>query len=271
MGDKCIAKIFETTYYDKFKILEGNRPINHVKMLIVSIQEIGMLMRPVLVNEKFEIIDGQGTFSACKFLQRPVPYVIQPGLTIKECRYLNRYQTKWSVNDFINSYATGADAIESFSNLKTLQAQFPNIDKKVIMRAAAKTGLAPVHTTCLKDGTYDALGIEEMNRALPRLMLLLPFSEHFKKTSFKINILSAVVFCIAIKDVDPTFSVDQLLDGMKQYYDTCPKAISITQAISNCDTCYNYKRRKENRFNIRRYYEDVTAERQTANSHKRKR
>lgn len=270
MADKCISKIFETEDYDKFKILEGNRPINHVKMLIVSIQEIGMLMRPVLVNEKFEIIDGQGTFSACKYLRRPVPYVIQHGLTLKECRYLNRYQTRWSVNDFINSYATGADAIESFSNLKTLQVQFPDIDKKVIMRAAARTGLAPVHTTCLKDGTYDALGTEEMNRALPRLILLRQFSEYFKKVPFKVNLLSAVVFCLAIKDVDPTFSADQLLDGMKTYYDTCPKATSIKQAILNCDTCYNYKRRKENRFNIYRYYEDVTAERQVKNAQKRK-
>ncbi len=265
MADKLVGKIFETKDYDRFKILEGNRPINHVKKLIVSIQSIGMLMRPVLVNEKFEIIDGQGTFSACKYLRLPVPYVIQPGLTIRECRFLNRYQTKWSVNDFINSYAVGNDSREVYRNLKVVMDQFPDINKKVVIKAATPTGISATNTTCLSDGAYEGMDLEGMNRAISRLIRLRPFANYLSKAPYKINWLSAIVFCLAIRDSNPAFSDEQLLEGIKAYYDTCPKASSLKQAIQNCDTCYNYKRRKENRFNIYRYYEDVTAQTNTNN------
>ena len=44
-----------------FKILEGNRNINlgHVERLVKSIQENGFLKMPIIVNDDFEVIDGQ--------------------------------------------------------------------------------------------------------------------------------------------------------------------------------------------------------------------
>lgn len=258
MADKLIGKIFETKDYDRFKILEGNRPINHVKKLIISIQEIGMLMCPVLVNERFEIIDGQGKYTACKYLGLPVPYVVQNGLTIKECRYLNRYQTKWNVKDFINSYASGSDTREAYHNLKTVMSQFPDIDKRVVIRAAGVYGLADANMQRVSDGEYDGMDEDGMNRAIQRLSRLRPFVIVLDKVPFKANMMSAIVFCLAIKDENPAFSDDQLLEGIKKNFNTCQKATSLQQAIENCDICYNYKRREENRFNISRYYEDIT-------------
>ena len=43
MADKKVAIIYETDNYDKFKIVDGNRPIEHAKKIIESIKEIGML------------------------------------------------------------------------------------------------------------------------------------------------------------------------------------------------------------------------------------
>ena len=61
MADKCVAKIYETTDYNRFRYIEGNRKVNHAKKIVQSIQAIGRLMKPVLINERWEIIDGQGT------------------------------------------------------------------------------------------------------------------------------------------------------------------------------------------------------------------
>ena len=93
MADKKVAVIYETDNYDKFKIIDGNRPIEHAKKIVESIKEIGMLWQPVLVNERFEIIDGQGRYLASKTLGKKILYVVQPGLTIKHARCLNENST----------------------------------------------------------------------------------------------------------------------------------------------------------------------------------
>ena len=121
MTDKKVAIIYETDNYDKFKIIDGNRPIEHAKKIIESIKEIGMLWQPVLVNERFEIIDGQGRYLASKTLGRKILYVVQPGLTIKHARCLNENSTIWKIKDYIHSYAVGSDSKAEFTNFEAVQ------------------------------------------------------------------------------------------------------------------------------------------------------
>lgn len=68
MADKVIAKVYQTTNYDKFCFLEDNRAVkqSRVKKIKDSIDDVGYLYQPVLVNEQYQIIDGQGRFNACK-------------------------------------------------------------------------------------------------------------------------------------------------------------------------------------------------------------
>jgi len=77
---KSIAKIFYTTDYSKFNTLAGNRQVNiaHVKKLESSFDE-EYLISPILVNEKFQIIDGQHRFEAAKNLKLPIYYYMIQG------------------------------------------------------------------------------------------------------------------------------------------------------------------------------------------------
>ena len=51
-----------------FKILDGNRNINlgHVERLVKSIEENGFLKMPIIVNDNFDVIDGQHRLMAAK-------------------------------------------------------------------------------------------------------------------------------------------------------------------------------------------------------------
>ena len=59
-------KIYETTSYSQFKTMEGNRAVKdgRVNKIVESINKIGYVLSPILVNEKMEVIDGQGRLSA---------------------------------------------------------------------------------------------------------------------------------------------------------------------------------------------------------------
>ena len=98
-------KVIESTEYDKFKILNGNRTIreSHVKKLIESMTE-QYIPVPIIVNELHYIIDGQHRMEACKELGIPFHYVEIKGLTLADVQRLNSNNKKWSLDDHMMSF-----------------------------------------------------------------------------------------------------------------------------------------------------------------------
>lgn len=261
MADKKVATMYETTCYSRFRFIDGNRPIDHAKKIIESIKEIGVLWQPVLVNERFEIIDGQGRFFALKTLGRPIIYIVQPGLGIKHVRYLNKNATIWKVKDYVHSYAVGEDCKESYHNLSELMRQFPEFKETLIVRAASDNGLHSDKREELKNGWYDELDFERMNLAITRLAALRRIDKVIpEKTKFKNNVYAGILFCMHIAETDAEFSITQLEDAISKYYSKMPVARTIPEAIKNLDTVYNNNRRINNRYQILRKYEDKIAE-----------
>lgn len=103
---KEIRLIYEEDDYSVFKALENNRDVlqARVNRLIKSIGE-RYVLSPIMVNEKMEVIDGQGRFEARKALGLPIHYYVEPGATIEDCRRMNRYNTTWSILDYVKSHA----------------------------------------------------------------------------------------------------------------------------------------------------------------------
>jgi len=101
--------IQQTSDYDRFKIIESNRTLKteHIQNLIKSLTERPDMLksRPILVNQKWEIIDGQHRFEASKELKLPIYYVMGKGLGIAEAQRLNSIQRNWNLDDFARSYA----------------------------------------------------------------------------------------------------------------------------------------------------------------------
>jgi len=100
-------KILQTTNYDKFRDIRGNREINreHLKKLSNSILDDNMLdLNPIIVNEKMEVLDGQHRLLACKSLGIPVSYVVAENGGIKEVRMLNSNIRNWTMKNYLDSY-----------------------------------------------------------------------------------------------------------------------------------------------------------------------
>ena len=65
---KEVATVYRTEDLSIFKTLKGNREVkeNRKQTLIESIDKHGYITNPIIVNERFEVIDGQGRLAACK-------------------------------------------------------------------------------------------------------------------------------------------------------------------------------------------------------------
>jgi hypothetical protein len=102
-----VGCVYATDNYGIFKKLQGNREVVNArkKQLIESISERGWIRCPIVVNEKMEVIDGQGRLEALQELGLPVEYVIAQGATIDDCVSLNVKQSNWRHIDYIKCFA----------------------------------------------------------------------------------------------------------------------------------------------------------------------
>lgn len=99
----------KTKDYNKFKALNANRPILQVNLRKIkeSIQKNGLIPgRPILVNSKMEIIDGQHRFTVLKELGMEVEYEILEGNSVQQAIILNANQTQWKIGDYVHCYAS---------------------------------------------------------------------------------------------------------------------------------------------------------------------
>lgn len=99
--------------YDQFVLLSNNRDQNrgHIEAIKSAFAEMGNLTRvqPILVNERYEIIDGQHRFIAAKELNEPIFFTMQPGLSVADARNMNILHRAWRLDDFVKSYAESGD------------------------------------------------------------------------------------------------------------------------------------------------------------------
>lgn len=107
-------QIQHTLDYDKFRTIAGNREVDqpHVRRLAEEIALNDLTpYSPVLVNETWEIIDGQHRFEVCKSLNLPVYYLQVPGLDLTSVQRINTSSKRWSLR--ITSIHTFRRAIPS--------------------------------------------------------------------------------------------------------------------------------------------------------------
>lgn len=101
-------QILKTKDYDKFHKFDFNRGINNglVNRLMESIKEIGYMPgKPIIVDKKMNIIDGQHRFTACVNLGIEVEYVITDVDPHTAIIKLNADQVNWKMIDYVNSWA----------------------------------------------------------------------------------------------------------------------------------------------------------------------
>jgi len=127
-----IGQVFETKNYDLFSFLVENRQLNsaHVAQLVKSMQE-EVLLSPIIVNEDYNIIDGQHRFEARRNLNLPIPYFVCPGYGLSEVQRLNSVNKTWKNIDFVESFSSLG--YESYSKIKQLNDAYPAIPLVVII------------------------------------------------------------------------------------------------------------------------------------------
>lgn len=242
-------EIKETTDYEMFQPLLGNRDAKSESKIIDSIQRVGYVISPLIVNEKMEIIDGQNRLAALKSLGLPVHYVVQPGLGIEACRQLNIGQTNWTMEDYIYSYAEMG--VEDYKRLASLLTDYKKpLGIHGIVAMAKPLSIIDSGSSYggargkIPNGKF-ILNQSGYHTAVKRISSAIEFgySAFQKDKSMNSRIYwAAVSYIYQHRQV----AASDVIESMRKYQTMIPSCSRVTDQLKYIDDAYNRDVRKGN-------------------------
>lgn len=239
--------ISTTTNYGMFKRVEGNRSVDprRVNKIKNSILENGYICCPITVNEKMEVIDGQGRLQVLSELGIPVDYIVVPGTGVKECTAMNIASTNWKQDDYILSHAETGN--ENYQRLLQLVKEFPNVQKSVVLSAVCGKPMRG-NAKEVNDGSL-ILGEREWSRAYPRLEFVASCAPAFKSAANRYTLQYALLKCCDIPGLDRERLRTRLLET---------RDLSGYANLEDCydvlSDIYNYRLRPNSKIDIKHYF-----------------
>lgn len=236
-----MKEIKVTKNYDLFKKLEGNRitSINRINKIKNSILSVGYITSPILVNEKMEIIDGQGRFEALKNLQMPIEYIIQENIGIKECIAMNVNQTNWDLLDYIKSYAD--KGVQSYIYFMDLIKEFPKF-KGLGAFTISLFNLVRPDAKKLKDGNL-IITAENYEQAKEKLNFVYELKQIYSNVKRVDLVIKGVLYCLNMEEVDKELLKKKVIEVLEA--NKVPPVPTIEETMQFLEALYN-KNRKGN-------------------------
>lgn len=241
----------------KLRKLEGNRSVSPSRVAKIerSVEKVGWITPTITINDRMEVIDGQGRVEVAKKYGLPVNVAIVKGLGIRDCVAMNIDQTNWNMIDFINSYAE--QGIDDYVRFKELLDNNKEFNLQVVYMAA--TEKSSLDTKGLKDGrlVYTA---ENHRQATAKLQWLKPFAQVIKEARLKTpsTMCSALLYAwgqqwrIDMKRLYSVFSSYRFTER-----DTFA---DIHQALDFIDSLYNNKLKTTPRIFLEHWYVEDMAQ-----------
>jgi hypothetical protein len=236
LTDKQIGAVYETTNFDQFKCLDGNRNVDIPANLFNSIRDAGYKGAPIVVNEFMETIDGQTRLEICKQLNIPVQYTIVPGLRIEDCVRLNATAHNWQLIDYIRSYAKRG-FVNYIELLKLLEeyVEKNKITARVVI-TVYQGYMSSTNNKSITEGKLDRIGESEARKILEFLKCFDTTRVHGSRS----NLYSGLKALYHMDKIDNSILIRQ--------YDKYGREISgitdIADAVRQLEYVYNKNRKK---------------------------
>lgn len=230
-----------TNNLDQFVQLDGNRDINknHAKRLSESMDENGMLVNPIIVNEKNEVIDGQHRLEAAKITGSGVYFLIVPGYKLNEVHALNANQSEWSSKQYMDSYADLG--VQDYILLRDFVNRY-GYGVSLSLRICSDDGhRGQKGLKEFKHGKWKISNYEESCDFADKMQLIAPFYDGYKRSAF-----TRAMFSLMKKDV---FDFYHFIDKLKLQPRALVDLPNSSQYIELIEEIYNYKKR--NKVNLR--------------------
>lgn len=232
--DKAVTQVFKTKNYSKFKFLSGNRPLksSHLKRLMASF-EIKDLEIPIIVNEEFEIIDGQHRFEVQKKLGYPIVYILKKGYQLPEVHILNTSRRNWTMKDFMDSYADLG--MKEYVKYREFWKKYRFGHKETLQMLLGYNGQpGDGAVATFRDGEFKVNNLEKAEENAEKIVMVKEFYFGYKRRFF----VNAMLRLFGHSDYDHV----EFLLKLRYLRDRLYDATSTNRYLRLIEEIYNYRR-----------------------------
>ncbi len=231
-------KIEKTFDYGKFKNIGGNRTKNlsHINRLKESMSE-NYLFTVILVNEKFEIIDGQHRFHVIQELGLPLYYVVKEGYSLNEVHLLNHNAKNWTNEDYLQGYCDLGNS--EYMKFKVFKEKY-NLTISTCFALLTSGNTTNIQKS-FKNGTIKINNFSKSCQDIEKILSVSKYYEGVKRRVF----IRAMVSLLK----NENFSFDVFINKLKRQPTSLVDCVNVETTIELIEKIYNNRNR--NKVNLR--------------------
>lgn len=237
--------IKSTKNYSMFKFRNDNRDIKpqRVIKLLKSMKENGWSAGSyVIINQRGEVIDGQGRIMAAKTLGLEIPYITIPNAGLKQIQELNQGGTNWSKEDYINSWSSKGE--KNYQILKQFSEEFPDFNTTEHIMFLMN-GFVQTDTYSFQSGKFKVNNVELGRQWGNYVMMMKPlFPKGYNKSIF----VRAMVKVLSTK---PEFIFEEFYKKAVKFPFLFQLQQNTNSYIDMIERIYNYSRRNNEKISLR--------------------
>ncbi len=188
--EKTIASIMETSDYDKFKFVVGNRHIDrkHVDKIKGELK-MKVIVDPIMVNKDMGILDGQHRYTARKELGLPIQYYVGQDMTPEEIARMNDVAKKWKPENYADVYLT--ESYRVYRSFRQIYPQFNHSIAIVLLTNGNSVGDGDAETS-FRQGKFLVRSINKADTLAKNLIAIGEFTPVYKRRSFVYALMRAM-------------------------------------------------------------------------------
>ena len=228
------SQVHTTTDYFLFKPIDGNRTKNllHLNRLKKSMAD-NYLFTVIIVNENYEIIDGQHRFDVIQELNLPLHYIICSGYGLDEVHILNQNSKTWNADDYLTGYCQLG--YEHYIEYAKFKSKYKFGHKECMLLLGGND-----NGESFNDFYSGGFKIRDYNAAIKKankIQLIGKYYDGYKRPSF-VRTMSQILD-------KPTFDINQFLHKLKIQPTVLKDCSNTAQYKLLIEEIYNYRTREK--------------------------
>lgn len=231
-----MSETSSTINYFQFKRINSNRPLDkkHVNELVAEIKKENLLhLFPILVNNQFEVIDGQHRLAAAEQLGLYIHFKVDGNIGKDHIARVNRFAKNWGINDYINYWTTEGAA--GFDKLSSFMLDNPLIPPSTVI-SMISGDMVGRDIKSMKSGTLDIAGYDNALIIATMLKEYAGIINH----AYERNFILAVIKCFKTEGYDHTEMRRQLETQSRSLV----RCINVKQYVELFSEIYNRNKSK---------------------------
>lgn len=227
-------QVHTTTDYFLFKPIEGNRNKNllHINRLKKSMSD-NYLFTVIIVNEKYEIIDGQHRFEVIQELKLPLHYIVCKGYGLNEVHILNQNSKTWNADDYLTGYCNlGYEDYLKYALFKEKYNLGHNETMSLLSGIPNKIDIDVFYR-----GDFKVKSLENAEDIIEKIIMIEPYYSGIRRRAFIYTMMSLFK--------NKNFEFTEFLQKLKIQPTALQDCTNVTNYKVLIEEIYNYRRREK--------------------------